>query len=302
MFMKKNSLFVFIIILLTILLIIFSIVYFNKNKHHVRSIDTIKYKHFLRTKIWENVLRVYGLSIAESIFPKTYILPKDTNSFIKDETSNKEYIVKTLYSGERAGVFLYEPQMKHNLDKYAVIQEYIKNPLLINGYKFDTRIFMVIDCNKGIYLYKKGYNVYTYDPFDYKSNKRSQKINQTYTNDDHYVNNKLPKTTDDLLLHNVPYDKVIYDVAIKLRYIINATPQITCSNINKIYGLDVEILDNFSTKIIEINADPSLDFKDSLWKEKLIQGLYDEMNSYESNSWIQLVNSSHLTKTPIVKI
>ena len=219
---------------------------------------------------------------AEAIFPKTYILPKDNALFLKEETSHKEYIAKTLYSGGRVGVFLYEPSMKKNLHDFAVIQEYIGNPLLINGFKFDTRLFMVVDCKKGVFLYKPGYNVYTAKRFQYKSKDRDRKINQAYAGDDHYDIHNLPRTTSELFMYHVPYDQIIYDVAMKLRKIILATPTDICPMKTSIYGVDMEILDDFDSKIIEINSKPSTRFKKTPWKNELTRALRDEMGSYDS--------------------
>lgn len=249
---------------------------------------------FLRTKIWENVLAKYGPLQTEAIFPKTYILPKDTALFLKEEKSYTQYIAKTLFSGGRVGVFLYEPSMKQNLSEYAVIQEYIKNPFLINGFKFDVRLYMVVDCKKGVFLYKPGYNVYTEEKFDYTSKKRSQKINQAYSGDEHYDIHKLPRTTDELFAYNVPYDQIIYDIGMKLRKIILATPESICPMPNTIYGIDIEILDDFNSKIIEINSKPTTKFKDTPWKNNLTQTLRDEMGDYDSNLWIQIASPESL--------
>lgn len=251
---------------------------------------------FLRTKIWENVLAKYGSLQANAIFPKTYIIPTDIQEFLQDETKDKEYIVKTLYSGGRVGVFLYEPAMKRNLYEYAVIQEYIKNPLLINGFKFDTRLFMVVDCSKGVFLYKRGYNVYTENRFDYHSKDRTKKINQAYAGDEHYDIHHLPRTTDDLFTHNVPYDQIIYDIGVKLQNIIMATPEAICPMPRTIYGIDVEILDDYNSKIIEINSRPDTIFDDVPWKTNLTQALKDELGSYDSNLWIQIVHADVLSK------
>jgi len=252
---------------------------------------------FLRTKIWENVLAKYGNIQAEAIFPKTYVLPKDTTLFLNEEKSYKEYIAKTLYSGGRVGVFLYEPSMKKNLYDFAVIQEYISNPLLINGFKFDTRLFMVVDCKKGAFLYKSGYNVYTAKRFKYKSKDRECKINQAYAGDEHYNKYNLPRTTSELFMYHVPYDQIIYDVAMKLRKIILATPTDICPMKTSIYGVDMEILDDFDSKIIEINSKPSTRFKNVPWKNELTRALRNEMGEYESCNWIQIVEPCLLTKS-----
>jgi len=290
--------------------ILFYYYYLSFNPHNIEKMENLgsdlvgsnprgkgENSPFLRTKIWENVLAKYGNMQAEAIFPKTYILPKDNVLFLKEETSHKEYIAKTLYSGGRVGVFLYEPSMKKNLHDFAVIQEYIGNPLLINGFKFDTRLFMVIDCKKGAFLYKPGYNVYTAKRFQYKSKDRDRKINQAYAGDDHYDIHNLPRTTSELFMYHVPYDQIIYDVAMKLRKIILATPTDICPMKTSIYGVDMEILDDFDSKIIEINSKPSTRFKKTPWKNELTRALRDEMGSYDSCNWIKIAEPCSLTES-----
>ncbi len=43
-------------------------------------------------------------------------------------------------------------------DDYCVISKYIGNPLLINGHKFDLRIYVIVTCYEPlrIYVYKEG--------------------------------------------------------------------------------------------------------------------------------------------------
>ena len=147
--------------------------------------------------------------------------------------------------------------------------------------------------NNGFFLYKDGYNVYTKDRFNYKSNRRSKKINQAYAGDKHYNIYKLPKTTEELFLHNIPYDKICYEISLQLRDIILSTPSHTFENVNNVYGIDVEILNDYSTKIIEINSSPSLNFKDVQWKNKLIQEVNNciQNSNYDTNSWVKILDN-----------
>ena len=96
-------------------------------------------RNFKRTKLWQSVCEYYGIIAANNIFPMTYVLPTDLHKFNCDYDDKKQYISKTLNSGMRKGVFLYEKG--DSLDNIAVVQEYIPNPLLINGFKFDIRNF-----------------------------------------------------------------------------------------------------------------------------------------------------------------
>ena len=152
--------------------------------------------------------------------------------------------------------------------------------MLVNGFKFDIRFFLLIYCGAGKYLYTKGYNVYTKNKFNYNSMDKEKKINQIYTEDTHYTINKLPRTTAQLgKALNINFDIIIDSLSLKLKKVLHACNKLCCpqdKNTYHIYGIDVELLDNLEPIIIEINSNPSLTFHDE-WKEKLIWNLKNDI-------------------------
>lgn len=277
--------------------------------------------NFMRTNIWSNVVDKYGLAVASSMFPKTYLLPQDVDRFVADQAAqpDQEYIAKTLYSGARVGVELYDDQtMRKEVTegtKYAVIQEFIKNPLLINGFKFDVRFFLVVDCRKGIYLYRGSYNVFAEKPFDYHSTDRRSKINQANGTDAIYMKHQLPRTMTELARdHHVPYEQILQQLATNLQRIVDSSePFCRYNNADEkqrnlkdglaadhkiwynIYGVDVEILDDYTPLIIEINSCTTINFPDVPWKNELTQRMRQNLpgGNYDTTTdWIQLHTES----------
>lgn len=59
----------------------------------------------------------------------------------------------------------------------VVIQRYIKNPLLINGYKFDMRIYVVVTSVNPLeaFLYKDGFGRFSTIPFSLNPNDKGNK-------------------------------------------------------------------------------------------------------------------------------
>ena len=287
----KNHLIILILIILLNILYLFII---QKNNE---PFSICGKKNLNRKDIWINVKKKYGEKNALSIFPKTYILPNEIMDIYNDnDTDNKQYILKKLWSKARKGVELYNNKNKIYRDykNFDIAQVYIKNPLLVNGFKFDIRLFMVSFCGLGIFLYVNGYNVYTEKKFNYNSLDRKTKINQAYGDDKHYIINNLPRTTTDLQNYlNIKLNPIMKYLSYKLNKILSATNNLCCNNDNgtyNIYGLDIELLDNYDPIVIEINSEPTLKFDDK-WKKNLIYKMKEDINNknFNNNNWIKII-------------
>jgi len=94
-------------------------------------------------------------------FPKTYLLPNDyqefKNSFLKNR-KNQTYIIKPEAESQGKGIFLTKTWENINPQDHYVAQKYMPNPYLIDGLKFDLRIYVLVGgCDPlRIYLYKEG--------------------------------------------------------------------------------------------------------------------------------------------------
>jgi hypothetical protein len=293
--LKKNNnyklkLFIYILVVIFIFYITYNF-YFKQYYENFTSNKKICGKLKLnRVDIWKNVKNKHGIDIADKIFPRTYILPDDINDLMQDP--NKHFILKTKWGSFRKGVKLFDSKKEIWKEKnnYDIGQVYIKNPLLIDGFKFDIRVFMVTFCGKGSFLYTKAYNVYTKKRFNYDSMDRDEKINQCFGPDDFYDNYNLPRTTEELKINMNNVWNILVN---KIQIILDSTEPLCCEgDIGKynIYGLDVELLDNLDPLIIEINKSPSMNF-DETWKKDLIKELKDNIKNGDFNNkklWIPI--------------
>jgi hypothetical protein len=295
-FKINNSLKILLILLILLVLFFYYNKSFNNNFEYFTSNNKKicgKYK-LNRIDIWKNVKDKYGIEIADKIFPRTYILPDEINELMKDP--NKHFILKTKWGSYRKGVKLFDSKQNIFKEKnnFNIGQVYIKNPLLIDGFKFDIRVFMVTFCGKGSYLYKNAYNVYTKKRFNYYSMDRDEKINQCFGSDSFYDEFNLPRTTLQLAQRTgINMNEIWNNLVRKLKIVLNSTEPLCCEgdiNNYNIYGLDIELLNNLDPMIIEINKSPDMHF-DEEWKNNLIKGLKDNIqtgNFNNKNLWIQI--------------
>lgn len=94
--------------------------------------------------------------------PRTWTLPLEYNDFRQQFNqsgqSNKTYIIKPDAGCQGRGVYLTKQLDKISGTECQVAQRYIRHPLLIEGKKFDLRVYVLMtSCNPlKVYLFKDG--------------------------------------------------------------------------------------------------------------------------------------------------
>ncbi|NXC89492.1 TTL13 polyglutamylase, partial [Cercotrichas coryphoeus] len=95
-----------------------------------------------------------------SIFPRTWSLPADYGDFHTYSSTRKArtFICKPDNSCQGKGIFIthHPEEIKHG--EHMICQQYISEPFLIDGFKFDMRIYVLVtSCDPlRIFLYKEG--------------------------------------------------------------------------------------------------------------------------------------------------
>ena len=116
--------------------------------------------------------------------PLTFILPKEYVGFLENfsEFEDKEgkmnfWIMKPAAKSRGRGISLVNEITAITYGEPIVIQRYIKNPLLINGYKFDMRIYVLVTSVNPleIFLYKEGFGRFSTIPFSLDPSDKSNK-------------------------------------------------------------------------------------------------------------------------------
>jgi hypothetical protein len=225
--------------------------------------------------------------------PDTYILPNEFHDFhaafqkIKQtEPKRNTWIVKPANSSQGRGITIIEDLNELNVDEMSVISRYITNPLLINGHKFDLRVYVLVTSYEPlkIYVFKEGLARFASESYSTKQNKNNKfqhltnySINKKNAN---FIQNN-DKNQDDVgfkwslsafcnhleqvgidmdLLWSRIYDVIIKTIACGEHYVVSAMKknQMYRTNCFEIFGFDILIDSDLKPWLLEVNLSPSL--------------------------------------------
>ncbi|UYV62685.1 TTLL4 [Cordylochernes scorpioides] len=99
------------------------------------------------------------------VMPDTYVLPEDRKHLIENWGEDITWIVKPIRGSNGRGIYLTKD--KENLPERCVVQKYVNNPYLINGVKFDLRIYVLVTnfCPIVAYIYSDGLVRFATNPY-----------------------------------------------------------------------------------------------------------------------------------------
>ena len=113
-----------------------------------------------KNRMGQNLNRMAKMYPREfSFYPRTWILPSELSDFRSQFGSdgvalgNKIYIVKPDAGCQGRGIFLTRTLDTVPLNDNYVAQLYIKKPLLIDGFKFDLRLYCLVTSVKPLRMY-----------------------------------------------------------------------------------------------------------------------------------------------------
>eukprot|EP01135_Chromosphaera_perkinsii_P006765 Nk52_evm13s578 gene=Nk52_evmTU13s578 len=222
-----------------------------------------------------------------SFFPKTWVLPADFGEFqnvVRKKSKSKTYIVKPEVGCQGKGIFLTKSAKYIQPGEHYIAQQYISKPYLLNGCKFDLRLYVLItSCNPlKIFLYKDGLARFCTEPYQEPTTKNlsNEYIHLTnYAINKHHENftrgdlgSKRTITSVNRLLaeqgHDVP--KIWADISdVIIKTILSALPVLThnyktCfpnhtngSGCFEILGFDIMLDHKLKPWLLEVNHSPS---------------------------------------------
>lgn len=242
-----------------------------------------------------------------NIFPKTWSLPSNYAEALSYSLKhkNKTYIIKPAASAQGKGIFLTQ-SLKDIQTDGMVCQVYLKKPLLIDGFKFDLRVYTLVTSLDPlrIYIYNEGLTRFAtkqYAPptksnaantFMHLTNYSVNKLSESFCKDkecgskrtfsslnrilsrDGYDVARLWNEIDDIVVKTVisalPVLKHNYNASFPRHDIIQACFEIL--------GIDIIIDENFKPWLLEVNHSPSFstsEFVDMEVKSALVRDTFN---------------------------
>lgn len=128
----------------------------QKVNHFPRSYELTR-----KDRLYKNIIRMqhtHGFK-AFHILPQTFLLPTEYAEFCNSYSKDRgPWIVKPVASSRGRGVYLINNPNQISLEENILVSRYINNPLLIDDFKFDVRLYVLVTSYDPlvIYLYEEG--------------------------------------------------------------------------------------------------------------------------------------------------
>ncbi|XP_041829129.1 tubulin polyglutamylase ttll6 isoform X2 [Melanotaenia boesemani] len=242
-----------------------------------------------------------------NIFPRTWCLPADYSDFqaYTRAKKSKTYICKPDTGCQGKGIFITKSSRDIPPGEHMICQVYVSRPFMINGYKFDLRIYVLVtSCDPfSIFMFKEGlarfcttkYNEPTHNNVEdvcmhltnYSINKNSENF---VRDEDVGSKRKLSSLNKHLESIDCNTEKMWNDIEdIIIKTLISAHPILkhnyhTCfpnhtsaSACFEILGFDVLLDHRLKPWVLEVNHSPSFTTDSQLDREVKDALLYDTL-------------------------
>uniref|UniRef100_A0A3B4Z559 Tubulin tyrosine ligase-like family, member 6 n=1 Tax=Stegastes partitus TaxID=144197 RepID=A0A3B4Z559_9TELE len=245
-----------------------------------------------------------------NIFPRTWCLPAESVSFFYSFTftrakKSQTYICKPDTGCQGKGIFITRSSKDIKPGEHMICQVYISRPLIIDGYKFDLRIYVLVtSCDPlSIFMFKEGlarfcttkYNEPTHGNVDdvcmHLTNYSINKNSENFVRDEDTGSKRKLSTFNKYLestSHNT--DKMWNDIEdVIIKTLISAHPVLkhnyhgcfpnhtTGSACFEILGFDVLLDHKLRPWVLEVNHSPSFTTDSQLDREVKDALLYDTL-------------------------
>ncbi|XP_078090678.1 tubulin polyglutamylase TTLL5 isoform X2 [Mustelus asterias] len=258
---------------------------FQKVNHFPRSYELTR-----KDRLYKNIQRMqqtHGFKHF-NIVPQAYILPSEYQELWTAHTKEKgPWIVKPVASSRGRGVYLVTNPNQIASDESILVSRYIRSPLLIDDFKFDVRLYVLVTSYDPlvVYLYEEGLTRFATVKYDratrniknqfmhltnYSINKKSCDYVSCDDPEVEDYGNKWSMSamlrylkqegTDTAALMAQIEDLIIKALIAAELHIASASKMFVPhrGNCFELYGFDVLIDSNLKPWLLEVNLSPSL--------------------------------------------
>jgi len=195
------------------------------------------------------------------------------------------WIIKPTNSSQGKGIYIIDDVSEVPIDESCIVSRYIPNPLLINGLKFDLRIYVLVTSYDPlrVYVYNEGLARFASEAYldangktnkyahltNYSINKKNEKYQQNMNADQDDAGHKWSLGAFSKHLEGAGVDmnllwSKIYDVIIKT--LLTLEPYVQAglkklpsrSNCFELLGFDILVDNDLKPWLMEVNLSPSL--------------------------------------------
>eukprot|EP00931_Biecheleriopsis_adriatica_P100894 TRINITY_DN76130_c0_g1_i1.p1 TRINITY_DN76130_c0_g1~~TRINITY_DN76130_c0_g1_i1.p1 ORF type:complete len:1109 (-),score=215.05 TRINITY_DN76130_c0_g1_i1:33-3359(-) len=254
-----------------------------------------------KDRLWMNfhdMAQTFG-SDAFDFVPQTFVLPEQVQEFLEVyERKGGLWIVKPHASSRGRGIFVLRDVSELPLNELSVVSQYVEDPLLIQGLKFDLRVYVLVTCYDPLraYIYREGLVRFASKPYstdekhlsdayrhltNYSINKAASNFVENSQLQADNVGHKWSVSALNKHLKCVGVDvelmwSRIMDLIVKsllsVEPVISARTKLTApysQNCFELYGFDVLVDSGLKPWLLEVNLSPSMQAESPLdWQIK----------------------------------
>jgi len=242
-----------------------------------------------KNRLWTNfheMAQVFGDDTFDFI-PETYVLPQQADEFMECfKRTSYLWIVKPHASSQGRGIFLLRDVSELKLKEISV-SRYVHNPLLIQGLKFDLRVYVLVTSFDPLraYVYREGLTRFACKPYsvsqkhlkdvfrhltNYSINKSAANFVENQQLEADNVGHKWSLSALNKHLKCVGVDVHLMWTRIMdliMKTLLAVEPPISArtreltqgrSNCFELYGFDVLVDDSLKPWLLEVNLSPSM--------------------------------------------